>query len=81
MKTSNFYLRQDYKSQTGESHTKSQGEPDIDYVFWLEDELIKQLNIARVTNSNWFQRLPLHWRFAYYLIGGIGIGLLLPYCW
>jgi len=33
-----------------------------------------------VKSSNWFERLPLHWKLIYYLVGGIIIGLLLPYC-
>lgn len=28
---------------------------------------------------NWFEKLPLHWRYMYYFVGGIIIGLLLPY--
>lgn len=43
--------------------------------------LNEQLILHGVTKRNWFQRMPLHWRFIYYLIGGIIIGLLLPYVW
>jgi hypothetical protein len=38
-------------------------------------------SIADVTKCNWFEKLPLHWRLLYYFIGGIIIGLLLPYVW
>ena len=39
------------------------------------------LNTNNSTRQNWFEKLPLHWRFLYYFIGGIIIGLLLPYIW
>ena len=37
-------------------------------------------NVTIVIGTTWFQKLPLRWRLCYYLLGGIGIGLLLPYC-
>lgn len=36
--------------------------------------------IIELSKGNWFEKLPLHWKLTYYLIGGIAIGLLLPYC-
>jgi len=42
----------------------------------LSDELYI---LCDVSKRNWFERLPLHWRYIYYMIGGIVIGLLLPY--
>ena len=47
----------------------------------IEGYETEQLILHGVTKRNWFQRMPLHWRFIYYLIGGIIIGLLLPYVW
>jgi hypothetical protein len=41
----------------------------------------KQFAPTAVTKRNWFERLPLHLRLLYYFIGGIIIGLLLPYVW
>ena len=40
---------------------------------------VQALNIHNVTKRNWFEKLPLHWRLLYYFIGGIIIGLILPY--
>lgn len=40
---------------------------------------VKNLNIADVSKRNWFERLPLHWRYVYYMVGGIVIGYLLHY--
>lgn len=42
---------------------------------------VKNLTIPVVTKRNWFEKLPLHWRLLYYFIGGVTIGLLLPYVW
>lgn len=39
-----------------------------------------QLQQTGVSGSNWFQNLPLHWRYIYYMIGGIIIGYLIHYC-
>lgn len=44
-------------------------------------ELKKALNIHNVATHNWFEKLPLHWKLAYHLIGGIVIGYLLHYVW
>ena len=41
----------------------------------------ENLNISDVTKRNWFQKMPLHWRYLYYMFGGIVIGLLLHYVW
>ena len=43
--------------------------------------LVKKLTIPVVTKRNWFEKLPLHWKLAYHLIGGIIIGYLLHYVW
>jgi hypothetical protein len=32
-----------------------------------------------VSKCNWFEQLPLHWRYIYYMVGGILIGYLLHY--
>lgn len=42
----------------------------------LQDELYLLYDVSK---RNWFERLPLHWRYIYYLVGGIIVGLLLPY--
>ncbi|MDB9980596.1 hypothetical protein OAD61_00650 [bacterium] len=42
---------------------------------------VQALNIHNVTTRNWFEKLPLHWKLAYHLIGGIVIGYLLHYVW
>lgn len=42
----------------------------------LKNQLYLLYDIDR---SNWFEQIPLHWRYVYYLVGGIVIGLLLPY--
>ena len=54
---------------------------DDRYIEWLEQIVVKNLTIPFVTKRNWFEKLPLHWRLLYYFIGGIIIGLLLPYVW
>lgn len=41
----------------------------------------KLLALYNVSQCNWFERFPLHWRYVYYMVGGILIGLLLPYVW
>jgi hypothetical protein len=45
------------------------------------ETIVKIFSIPVVTKRNWFERLPLHLRLLYYFIGGIIIGLLLPYVW
>ena len=55
-----------------------------DYKIQSLDKHGKPVNsdfISDVTKRNWFQRMDLHWRLLYYMILGIGIGLLLPYAW
>ena len=42
---------------------------------------VNKLPIHDVTTRNWFEKLPLHWKLAYHLIGGIIIGYLLHYVW
>ena len=42
----------------------------------LEQELLALYNVSK---RNWFERLPLHWRYIYYMVGGIVIGYLLHY--
>lgn len=58
---------------------------DIKQIIWLMKEYHKQqlkiLNIHNVSKRNWFEKLSLHWRLLYYFIGGIIVGLLLPYVW
>lgn len=46
-----------------------------------EENEPEKLFIHGVTKRNWFEKMPLHWRLLYYFIGGIIIGLLLPYVW
>ena len=42
----------------------------------LEQELLVLYDVSK---RNWFERLPLHWRYVYYMVGGILIGYLLHY--
>jgi len=35
-------LRKQFEDETGDHWTNSQGEPDIDYVSWLEQKLVKE---------------------------------------
>ncbi len=44
-------------------------------------QTVKLFAVPVVTKRNWFERLPLHWRYLYYMVGGVIIGLLLPYVW
>ena len=39
-----------------------------------------QLQQTDVSGGNWFQKLHLHWRYIYYMIGGIIIGYLIHHC-
>ena len=32
-----------------------------------------------ICEKNWFEKQPLHWRFFYYIAGGVAIGLMLSY--
>ena len=48
---------------------------------WYSENIVKKLFIGDVTERNWFEKMPLHWRLLYYFIGGIILGLLLPYAW
>lgn len=34
-------------------------------------------NIQDINKRNWFQKIPSHWRYLYYMIGGIIIGILI----
>ncbi len=47
----------------------------------IRKHLTKQLRLNGVTKRNWFEKLPLHWKLALHLIGGIIMGLMLPYVW
>jgi len=40
----NEILRAQFEIETGITWTNSQGEPDIDYVAWLEKKLIQHIN-------------------------------------
>lgn len=42
---------------------------------------VEKFSLHNVTTRNWFERLPIHWRYVWYMAGGILIGLLLPYVW
>ena len=44
-------LRDLYKNETGRKHINMRGEPEIDYVIWLEDFLVKNLQQAPVSVS------------------------------
>lgn len=43
------------------------------------ETIVKIFSIHNVSKRNWFERLPLHWRYVYYMVGGIVIGYLLHY--
>jgi hypothetical protein len=48
----------------------------------LIEKLLKNNGILiDVTKRNWFERMPLWFRLLYYMVGGILIGLMLPYVW
>jgi len=40
------------------------------------EEYAKQVKIADDSKRNWFEKMPLHWRYIYYMAGGILIGLI-----
>lgn len=60
-------------------------EADLDYrekVYTLIEGLLKNNGVLiDVTKRNWFERMPLWFRLLYYMVGGILIGLMLPYVW
>lgn len=35
-------LREQFKTETGENHINSQGEPNIEYMAWIEERLVKE---------------------------------------
>lgn len=35
-------LREQFKTETGENYINSQGEPDIEYMAWMEERLVKE---------------------------------------
>ena len=45
----------------------------------VQDELSKLNSAYDHYKHNWFERLPLHWRYIYHMAGGILIGYLLHY--
>jgi len=48
----------------------------------LIEKLLKNNGILiDVTKRNWFERMPLWFKLLYYMIGGMLIGLILPYVW
>lgn len=49
--------------------------------FMYKEYLVQNGELSNVTTRNWFEKLPLHWKLAYHLIGGIIIGYLLHYVW
>lgn len=54
----------------------------LNNVYLMSNEAQPQPDdLAGVTKRNWFEKLPLHWRYICYMVGGIIIGLLLPYVW
>ena len=42
-------------------------------------DLLLYLFEKRTDPKNWFEALPLHWRYIYYMLGGILIGFLLSH--
>ena len=42
-------------------------------------DLKEKENQTDFSELNWFERMPKHWQFIYYLVGGIVIGLLLRF--
>ena len=47
-------LRNEFKALSGDNWINSQGEPDIDYVSWLEKKLIKNHGVSHdVSNSDY----------------------------
>lgn len=45
------------------------------------ESLVTDEVLSGVTTRNWFERMPLYARYLWYMVGGIFIGLLLPYVW
>ena len=37
------------------------------------------LPISDVIERNWFEKLPLHWRYIWYMSGGMVIGFMINY--
>jgi len=50
-----------------------------DYMY--QEALVQNGELSNVTTRNRFQRLPLHWRYIYHIVGGIITGYLLHYVW
>ena len=60
-------------------------EAELEYrelVASLIEKLLKNNGVLiDVTKRNWFERMPLWFKLLYYIIGGVLIGLMLPYVW
>lgn len=66
-------LREQFINETG-SHPFA----DQKYIKWLEERLVKRSDsLTGISAPNWFERLPIFWRYVWYMMGGIFIGLLL----
>ena len=50
-------LRDNYREATGEDIVNSLGEPDIDYVHWLEEALLRKLEQVKKAYSDLGQHL------------------------
>lgn len=48
-------LRDQFEVETGEKHINSQGEPDIDYVAWLEQKLVKESDSLPCVSSREYE--------------------------
>ena len=72
-------LYQDFFNFLSQEHNLTCTIEEMDEIIHEAQAFVKKFDIANVSKRNWFEKLPLHWRYIYYMVGGIVIGYLLHY--
>jgi hypothetical protein len=78
-------LRKQFEDETGDHWTNSQGEPDIDYVSWLEQKLVKESDSLpcvsdRFDDEKFIGNVCISYRHDYGLLDGADKDLLRSEC-
>lgn len=56
--------------------------PDEEYVARTAmGRILDKMGVTDGGNTNWFQKWPIEWRYIYYMVGGVVMGLLIGFFW
>ena len=56
-----------------DEHNRIMLQEDMDEIIRLSQKVVKNYS----SDLNWFQRMPLHFKLIYHLIGGVVIGIMI----